>query len=261
MTTDRATILRAYHNDPALRDATLAQMRGHASADQIRQGHYWKRQGTTYRGCAVGCLTHDAEGGHHLYPTRWGIPQMLARLEDRIFEALAPEEARAWPVAFLSAIPLGADLSLVWPRFGLALLSDPEHGSVRHTREGSLQRAAVAHVAALFQRTVDGEIVPIGIWTEARRAAAAAANAAAYAANAAAAAAHAAADTAASADDAAADAADAAAYAAAYAAADAADAAAYAAAAADAAADAYAAHWLWCRDLLLRLLASAPVPT
>jgi len=263
----------AYHNDPALRAAALDQMEAHAAADQIMPGYgYWKDG----KGCAVGCLTHDPRGGHATYPTRWGIPESLARLEDRIFEGLLPEEARAWPVAFLSAIPLGADLSGVTTRFLLALLVDPAHGVVRHTGGGSAQQAAVMRVARLLEQKIGGAVVSTGAWREAAAEARAAA-ATAYAANAyatyaadadaadAAYAAYAAADAAAYAAYAAAyAAAAAAAYAAAVAAADAV-AAAYAAYAADAyAADATAAarrsYYGWASRALLALLAAAPVP-
>ncbi len=215
--------LRAYHGDPALRARTLAQMQAHHDADEIVQGTYWGRG----RGCAVGCLTHDPHGGHALYPVRWGIPELLARLEDRIFEGLSAEEARAWPIAFLGAIPLGADLSLVWPRFALAILTDEARGVRRLTAEGSDQRAAVDRVGALFRRVVggEGEVVSREEWGTAYAAAHAAA-------------AHAAADAAAAAC--------------AYAAA---DACAYAAA--DAAGR---THYRWMADLLLALLAAAPVP-
>ena len=175
---NQAPTLRAYHNDPALRAATLEQMEEHAAADQIVQGNYW-RDG---RGCAVGCLTHDPAGGHHLYPVRWGIPEVLARLEDCIFEGLPVAAARTWPVRFLAAIPLGADLAMVWPRFALAMLTDPEHGVLRLTAEGSGPRVAVERVGALLARTVAGETVPREEWQEARAAAYADAAADAYAA-------------------------------------------------------------------------------
>jgi len=188
----------AFHGDETLRAKTIAQMAAHAKADQIVQGRYWQSDNecacgdgdATFRGCAVGCLTHDPGGGHHLYPTRWGIPEVLARLEDRVFDGLPAEQARLWPCRFLGAIPCGADLSMVWPRFALALLTDPVHGVVRHTREGSAQRSAVDGVAALLRRQIAGDAPSVSEWIAARRIAraadaAASAAAAAYAASAA----------------------------------------------------------------------------
>lgn len=39
----------AYHSEPALKEATLAQMRAHREADQLVQGRYWDEE----KGCAV----------------------------------------------------------------------------------------------------------------------------------------------------------------------------------------------------------------
>jgi hypothetical protein len=237
----------AFHGVATLRDATLAQMQAHVDADAIVRGYgYW----SDGKGCAVGCLTHDSGGGHSSYPTRWGIPEVLAHLEDQLFENLPLDEARLWPMRFLAAIPLGAELAMVWPRFALALLSDCQHGVRRLTREGSPQRAGVDGVARLFERQIAGDQPTTEEWRVAAAYAAAAVGAvaayeaAAYAAYAAAADAFAAA---------------AAPAVAAYAYA---DAAAAAAAAADAAAPAPAArraHYSWMSQTLLSLLASAPV--
>ena len=62
--------------------AILKQLRQHAKLDEIEKGHYWD----SGKGCAVGCTIHS--GQHVEYETRFGIPQMLARLEDCIFEGL-----------------------------------------------------------------------------------------------------------------------------------------------------------------------------
>jgi hypothetical protein len=47
------------------------------------------------------------------YETELGIPVMLARLEDWIFEGLPVERAKLWPKQFLTTIKSGSDLSLV----------------------------------------------------------------------------------------------------------------------------------------------------
>jgi len=99
----------AYHGDPALKAAVLAQMADHRAAERLITGTYWSW--TIGRGCAVGCLTHDPDGGHEEYPVQWGIPEELAWLEDSIFETLPFEDALVWPERFLAAIEPGADLS------------------------------------------------------------------------------------------------------------------------------------------------------
>ena len=208
----------------------------HAAVDAFIKGRYW----SDGKGCAVGCSLHDfhAEPGDHAaYEPLFGIPQVLARLEDGIFEGLPIDAAKEWPLRFARAVRPGADLTSVWPKFAVWLLVDPEHGVIRYAKTDAT-RKAIQDVADGYVAGIEGRPLIRDEWMNLRRAAAAAADAdayaaaAAYAAYAAYAAAAAAAYTYADAD--AADAAYAAyaAAAAAYAAdadADAADAAAYAA--------------------------------
>ena len=201
--------MRAFENTVATKEQLGANLQAHFAADHFRQGRYWEGG----KGCAVGCSLVDFGGkpdNHADYERLFGIPRVLARLEDGIFEGLPIEDAKTWPLRFVDAIRPGADLSMVWPRFAVWLLVDNEHGVVKFASEKS--KIAIEAVADLYSRQIAGETVTRDQFDQAARYAAAA-YAAAYAA---------------------ADAADAA-YA--YAAADAA--AAYAAA--DAAAAAYAA--------------------
>jgi hypothetical protein len=204
----------SFHNDPAIKEKYLTRVRLHAAADEIIKGVYWQNG----KGCAVGCSVHSAD--HSAYETGLGIPQILARLEDRIFEGLPNELAKTFPEQFLDAIPVGKDLSKIWPQFAIFLLTDPTQCASRHPR--------CDIVANKYREELNGQKVD---WKSAADAAYAAAADAAYAADAA--------DAAYAADAAAYAAADAAAAYAAYAAY--ADAAAYAAYAAYADAAAYAA--------------------
>ncbi len=102
----------AYHSKPELKKHCINEMALHRKADTLLQGYgYWKNG----KGCAVGCLVKGSN--HEAYETEFGIPQMLARLEDSIFEGLPTEEAKKWPERFLKAIKPGADLSLVGWQF------------------------------------------------------------------------------------------------------------------------------------------------
>lgn len=121
----------AYHNDPSIKTAILAQLAEHSRQDEIVKGQYWQDG----KGCAVGCAIHS--GNHAEYESRFGIPIMLAYLEDCIFEGLLNGVAKAWPERFMSSIAPGADLRLVGWKFQHWLLTDPkvnpgtEHESVR----------------------------------------------------------------------------------------------------------------------------------
>lgn len=114
--TAAATHLRAFHGDPDVKATYLARVEAHRQADEIVQGVYWEHG----KGCAVGCTIHSDD--HARYETELGVPTTLARLQDRIFEGLPRTEAKEFPAAFLAAIPVGADLTKVAPRFLYALI-------------------------------------------------------------------------------------------------------------------------------------------
>ena len=118
MTSTGHHTMRSYHCDPSIKSDLLAQLAAHRAADEIVKGQYWKNG----KGCAVGCTLHS--GDHAEYEPRYGIPQMLARLEDCIFEGLPNAAAQHWPERFSRAVPVGVDLSRVGWRFLHWLLTD-----------------------------------------------------------------------------------------------------------------------------------------
>lgn len=74
--------MKAFHGDEKIKKKYVDRVKAHAKADEIVKGQYWKNG----KGCAVGCTIHSAD--HAAYQTELGIPQWMARLEDRIFEGL-----------------------------------------------------------------------------------------------------------------------------------------------------------------------------
>jgi len=237
----------AFHGDSNLKARYVDRLKAHEVADEIIHGTYWENG----KGCAVGCTIHSSN--HGAYETELGIPMILARLEDRIFEGMSNGNSKEFPMRFLNAIPVGADLSSVWYQFAHWLLVDEKDGVLRFAKTDRTKKA-IQDVADLYARAGRGEKVATKEWQSARQyAAAATAAAAAYA------------DAAAAYAAAAAPAVDAAA---AYAAADAAaaapavDAAAAAAAAAyaDAAAAARRKAYKRQADKLIELLMAAPIP-
>jgi hypothetical protein len=212
-------------------DQLSKEVKHHVACDAIQQGGYWDGS----RGCFIGCLSHFSDTAK--VQDEYGLPIMLQRIAESIFESLPLKEAQAFFAAFPTAIKCdNKDLSKVgWQFLASELRSLPPQP---------------AEITAVIEPVVVGmDLLAAGQeWPAAAAAAAYDAARAAYAA-------------AYDADYAAARAA-AAAYAAARAA-YAADAAAYAAYAADAAAyaaDAYAADArLRQRDLLLKLITEAPI--
>ena len=168
----------SFHGDQGIKSKYLARVAAHRAADELVQGTTWSNG----KGCAIGCTLETYD--HSLYPIELGVPMELARLEDRIFEALTPEEAQGWPERFLSAIDVGRDLALVWPRFAIWILRDLETKFAARAPKSS---KACGDVAALCDRWVSGDKPSTEEWGKARSAADAADAAAADAAAAAAA--------------------------------------------------------------------------
>lgn len=170
------TKLLAFHNDQKIKDFYIARVKAHYEADEIIKGNYWENG----KGCAVGCTLHNSN--HADYEKELGIPIAIARLEDRIFEGLPNAQAKEFPLQFLKVIRVGADLSMVVPKFIHWLLVDPEDGIVKF----SFNKPIVQTLATLYERKINGETISLKKWFSIRKtayaASAAASTATAYAA-------------------------------------------------------------------------------
>ncbi len=163
--------LLAFHGDPSVKDKYLARVAAHRAADQLIHGVGWENG----KGCAIGCTLEAYD--HARYETELGIPQMLARLEDAIFEGLANGESQKWPERFLSAIRPGADLSLVGWKFLLWLFEDTQ------SRYGTDDvRKACEPVGEVLKAKAKGKSVSASAAARAARAARSAAESAAWSA-------------------------------------------------------------------------------
>ena len=146
--------MKAFHGKQSIKDEYMNRLKDHRERDEIVKGHYW--QGG--KGCAVGCTIHG--NNHKSYEEELGIPVVLARLEDSIFEGLFNEEAKEFPLDFLSAINVGADLSPVANKFLHWLLVDKIHGVIQYVEDKKI----VQSVADLYKRKIDGECVQFDEW-------------------------------------------------------------------------------------------------
>jgi len=168
--------MKAFTNTIVTKAQAVALMKAHRAADQIAQGVYWGDG----KGCAVGCMIHDfrpgSEDKHELFPELFGIPEEIARLTDAIFEKLPNEDAKDFPLAFIEAIPEGADLELVATRFKRFLLT----GVVQFNHLADPKVAsAVDGVIGLLDRKIEGDEPSEEEWSAAWSAAGSAAESAA----------------------------------------------------------------------------------
>jgi hypothetical protein len=172
----------AWHNDPKLRARYLRGLAWHAEQDAIVQRTYGTDTPDGWRGCSIACLHRSGQaakqrtGGEHKSHAELaaaiGIPEHVLYLADSIFEALPPAKARAFAIEWPNAIKTGADLSLVWPRFAVWMLTDPEHGVRRlYAPAGAAETDAVA---ALYERRIASDEPTNKEWARAQQAAVAA---------------------------------------------------------------------------------------
>ena len=112
--------MMSFFGSQCLRDAVVERVREHQRLDQIAQKFYWDGS----KGCAIGCVLHSGE--YMAFEQQLGLPVFLAYLDEHIFENLPLGEAKAWPLRFIEAVPVGVDLELVFPRFMHWLLSETD---------------------------------------------------------------------------------------------------------------------------------------
>jgi hypothetical protein len=155
--------MKSFHNKPELKEMMLEEVLKHQKADEIIQGSYESRGKYCAVGCSIESLNmrlgkHYSHGDHSVYETELGIPKIIARLEDRIFEGLEREKAKMFPLRFIQAVPVGVDLSLVWPKFAIWLLGDEKDGVIKYV-ETDEQKKIIIDIVELYKRVIAGESI------------------------------------------------------------------------------------------------------
>ena len=158
--------MKAFHNNPLTKEKYINRLKDHYKADEIIQGQYWENG----KGCAVGCTIHSSN--HLAFETELGIPKVLAKLEDEIFEGLPNELAKEFPLQFLSAINVGADLLKVWNYFAIWQLTDAEYGVLQFAEN----KKVIQDIADAYAEDITTPVT-VERWKELRKVAAATADA------------------------------------------------------------------------------------
>ncbi len=162
--------MNAFHGDEKIKQKYIDRVREHRIADQLIKGTYWEDG----KGCAVGCTVHS--DNHSAYEYELGIPRLIARLEDGIFENLPNDLAMLWPEQFLDAINVGADLSMVFPKFMHFILADEKYGVLQYANT-QFTKNAILKVIELYEKKINGADITREEWAAAYATATAAADA------------------------------------------------------------------------------------
>lgn len=153
--------MQAYLNNPGLKKQTIAAMRQDIKADRLVKGHYWNGN----NGCFVGCVIRGESPNK--FEIQLGIPRVLARLADRIFESLDYDDSKKFSIDYLKAIMPGSDLSGVWDKLALWGLIDKKYGVINFAKKDSTKKV-IQDVADLYKRKISGEVIERGEWFNAR---------------------------------------------------------------------------------------------
>jgi hypothetical protein len=143
----------AFHGNSAVKAFYLERLRSHMHKEEIVQGvAEWNGD----KGGVIGCTVHSNDRSR--YEPDLGIPTEVASLVEILFERLPEEEAKLFALEFFEAVPVGADLSFVWPAIARWLLIDPKCGIIRFAQTPET-RAAILLVADLYARVLRREPV------------------------------------------------------------------------------------------------------
>ena len=147
----------AFHGDPKVKAKYLSRLKAHAKADEIQHGYYWENG----KGCAVGCTIHS--NSHKAYEKELGLPEWLARLEDRLFEGMGNGEAKKFPIQFLSSIPVGMEnFDLVKWKFSAFLMKE----NIKRVEGLKITKDLKEQVVSAIQGvlTVHENAIDSGVW-------------------------------------------------------------------------------------------------
>lgn len=143
--------LLSFHGKQEVKDFYLARVKAHHAADEIVKGRYWEGG----KGCAVGCTVHSSS--HSDYEDLIGVPRIIARLQDKIFEGMSNDRAKEFPVRFLEDMPVGVDLNNVWRKFLSWLLIDENEGVIKHAKTEAV-RMSILNVGNLLEKSTVSEV-------------------------------------------------------------------------------------------------------
>lgn len=129
--------LIAFHGKKEVKDFYLKRL----------EGHSWENG----KGCAVSCTLENYS--YLAYEKELGIPHILAKLKDRVFEGMNNVDAKEFPLKFLFSIPVGANLNDVYKKFLIWLLTDEEEGVIKYAK-ADLTKKSIQDVSNLIQKSL-----------------------------------------------------------------------------------------------------------
>lgn len=159
--------MNAFRSNPSVRDACIDRLRGHAQQGRLAPGPLaWNGE----KGSLVGCMLESEDLGS--WEQDLGLPQWLATTADGIAaQQQDNDDALAFGIRLLEAIPPGADVSHAASAVILGVLSDARTFVGQSRSVPADLDKALEQVQSLHRRSLDGERPAPTEWRAARRAA------------------------------------------------------------------------------------------
>lgn len=111
--------MQVFHNDQSIKDKYVRCMKDHIAADELVRGVGFENG----KGCAVGCTLNNYQ--HSAFESDLGIPVWAAYLLDKLHENTSEDylyKDKKLALAFLEAVPVGADISSVKNKINIFIL-------------------------------------------------------------------------------------------------------------------------------------------
>lgn len=94
----------------------------------------------------------------------FNIPPVYARIEQILYTGLSHKDSVNFPLDFMESIPVGADISDVWRKFVVSVLSDKQHGIVKTIARNSSDYKTVKDIAKLYKEGIVQD--PTGLYNQ-----------------------------------------------------------------------------------------------
>jgi hypothetical protein len=150
----------AFYGNLAFKQHLVAQIRAQEQTGNfVQNGGYW----TNGKGCPLGFLLDGGQVRFESIRVATGLPHMVVLIIDDFFDCLPSEAAQGATGDAFETIAVSADLSSIFDKFCLWLLTDPTWGAAHWSDEPS-----VLEIAKLFTRALEGDVAPQEVWEAAR---------------------------------------------------------------------------------------------
>jgi hypothetical protein len=152
--------LCAFNGDVNIKNNILIQLKNHYDNKQIIKSRGFDNE---KGGGAIECIIH--EEAYYKLQTNLGIPLTLGYVINNIYHGLQDKYlSQNLPFKFIESICVGADLTLVWPKFALWLIKDEKYGFSKFFKSSRKKNDLITYVINLYDRVIKNDNINNDEW-------------------------------------------------------------------------------------------------